>query len=95
MAKIDKSFKVKNMNIFDTVDSVVHHQIKTHRRAGMNINIQVIPLEKSWAIKNFSCLFREGFFLWIKSPSLHTGNLKSQRSGKNCILGDVLSPLFS
>ena len=43
--------------------------MKIQRRAGMNINVQVIPLGKSWAIKPFSCLLREGLVLWTKSPS--------------------------
>ena len=41
--------------------------MKTHRRAGMNRDVQVIRPGKIWAITHFSCLFEEGLLLWIKS----------------------------
>ena len=59
---------LKDLKIMNVSRHRGHLQIKAHRRAGMNITLQVIPLGKSWAIKHFSCLFREGLLLWIKSP---------------------------
>ena len=44
------------MNVFDTE---VSSEKKTHRRAGTNTDVQVIPLGKSWAIKHLVvCLGR-------------------------------------